>query len=51
LTTVAQDGFGMGKRAAELLIQRMEGRDGPLRKEVLPVQLKVRASTSPPPTS
>lgn len=51
LTTVAQDGFSMGKRAAELLIQRMEGHDGPLRKEVLPVQLKVRASTAPPPTS
>ena len=51
LTTVAQDGFAMGKRAAELLIERIEGHDGPLRQEVLPVQLRVRASTAPPVTS
>jgi len=51
LTTVAQDGFAMGKRAAELLIGRIEGHDGPLRREVLPVQLRVRASTAPPATS
>jgi DNA-binding LacI/PurR family transcriptional regulator len=51
LTTVAQDGFAMGKRAAELLIGRIEGYDGPLRQEVLPVQLRVRASTAPPATS
>jgi GntR family transcriptional regulator of arabinose operon len=48
LTTVAQDGFAMGKRAAELLIDRIEDRNGPLRREVLPTQLKIRASTAPP---
>jgi DNA-binding LacI/PurR family transcriptional regulator len=48
LTTVAQDGFTMGKRAAELLIDRIEGFDGAARKEVLPTSLTVRASASPP---
>jgi len=51
LTTVAQDGFAMGKRAAELLIERIEGHDGPCRHDVLPTQLRVRASTAPPATS
>lgn len=51
LTTVAQDGFTIGRRAAELLVERIEGHDGPLRKEVLPTQLRVRASTAPPATS
>lgn len=51
LTTVAQDGFAMGRRAAELLIERIEGYNGPLRQEVLPTQLRVRASTAPPATS
>jgi len=51
LTTVAQDGFGMGRRAAELLMERIEGYSGPLRQEVLPVQLRVRASTAPPPST
>jgi len=51
LTTVAQDGFTMGKRAAELLIERIEGHDGPPRREVLPTQLRVRASTAPPVTA
>ena len=48
LTTIAQDGFALGKRAAELLIERIEGYDGPPRREVLPTQLRVRASTAPP---
>jgi DNA-binding LacI/PurR family transcriptional regulator len=47
LTTVAQDGFAMGKRAAELLIDRIEGFDGAARKEILPISLTVRASASP----
>ena len=51
LTTVAQDGFAMGKRAAELLVERIEGHDGPSRQEVLPIELRVRASTAPPATS
>ncbi len=48
LTTVAQDSFAMGKRAAELLIERVEGYTGPPRREILPTQLRVRASTSSP---
>ena len=48
LTTVAQDGFALGKRAAELLIERIAGYDGPPRREILPTQLRVRASTAPP---
>jgi DNA-binding LacI/PurR family transcriptional regulator len=46
LTTVAQDTYQIGKRAAELLIERIEGYDGPPRWELLPTQLKVRASTA-----
>jgi GntR family transcriptional regulator of arabinose operon len=48
LTTVAQDGFTMGRQAAELLIERIEGHSGPPRQEVLPTQLRVRASTALP---
>jgi len=51
LTTVAQDGFAMGKRAAELLIERIEGYDGSARQEVLRTELRVRASTAPPAVS
>jgi GntR family transcriptional regulator, arabinose operon transcriptional repressor len=46
LTTVAQDTYQMGKRAAELLIERIEGNDCPPRWELLPTQLRVRASTT-----
>ncbi len=46
LTTVAQDTFAMGRRAAELLIERIESYDGPPRQEVLPTRLRVRASTA-----
>jgi len=48
LTTIAQNSFDMGKRAAELLIERVEGYQGPSRQEVLPTQLRVRASTASP---
>lgn len=46
LTTVAQDTFAMGYRAAEMLIERVEGYQGPPRHELLPTQLRVRASTA-----
>jgi DNA-binding LacI/PurR family transcriptional regulator len=46
LTTVTQDCFTLGRRAAELLIDRIEGYNGPHRQEVVPTQLEVRASTS-----
>ena len=48
LTTMVQDTFTLGSRAAELLIERIEEYDGPPRQEVLPTQLRVRASTAPP---
>ncbi len=47
LTTVVQDAFEMGKQAAGLLIERIEQKNTPLvpKKIILPVKLKVRAST------
>lgn len=51
LTTVAQDFYAIGKRAAELLVERIEGYTGPARKERMAVELKVRASTAAPATS
>jgi GntR family transcriptional regulator of arabinose operon len=51
LTTVAQDSFGLGKRGAKLLIERIEGYHGPPRQEILPTQLKIRASTGQPATT
>lgn len=48
LTTVAQDTRAMGWRAAELLIERIEGYQGPPRTELIPTQLRVRATTAPP---
>jgi GntR family transcriptional regulator of arabinose operon len=48
LTTVAQDAVTLGRRAAELLIERIEGHAGPSRGKVVPTELRVRASTAPP---
>jgi DNA-binding LacI/PurR family transcriptional regulator len=48
LTTVAQDAVALGKRAAELLIDRIEGYAGPPRGEVVPTELRMRASTASP---
>jgi len=48
LTTVSQDIFYIGKRAAELLIERIKGYQGPCRKEVIPTQLQIRSTTSRP---
>lgn len=42
LTVVAHDIAAMGRRAAELLFARLDGRAGPPRREVLPVSLLVR---------
>ena len=50
LTTVAQDIFDLGQQAAELLIERIEGYNGPPRQKLLPTQLRVRASTIIPAT-
>jgi GntR family transcriptional regulator of arabinose operon len=49
LTAVAQDVLGLGERAAELLIERVQGYSGSARKELLPTELRVRASTASPP--
>jgi len=46
LTTVAQDPLVIGKRAAHLLINRLEGYAGPTNCEFIPTQLRVRSSTS-----
>jgi GntR family transcriptional regulator of arabinose operon len=51
LTTVAQNAFALGKCAAELLIDRIEGYSGPPRREYLPTQLRARASTAAPAAS
>jgi GntR family transcriptional regulator of arabinose operon len=51
LTTVAQDAVTLGRRAAELLIERIEGYNGPPRGEAVPTRLQVRASTASPATS
>lgn len=47
LTTVAQDSFFIGKRAAQLLLERLNGYSGATRCEMIPTQLRVRNSTAP----
>jgi LacI family transcriptional regulator len=44
LTVVAQDPLGLGRRAAELLFERVDGYDGPSRHIVLPTTLIERGS-------
>jgi DNA-binding LacI/PurR family transcriptional regulator len=51
LTTVAQDSFTIGKRAAQLLIERLEGYTGKSRFEIIPTQLRIRSSTAVPVTA
>lgn len=46
LTTVAQDSFMIGKCAAALLLQRLEGYTGPSRQKTIPTQLRIRSSTA-----
>jgi LacI family transcriptional regulator len=47
LTSVAQDNFSIGKRAAELLIERIEGvYSGAARSVYLETSLRARASTT-----
>jgi GntR family transcriptional regulator of arabinose operon len=48
LTTVAQDYFMLGKQAASRLFDRLEGYSGSSVCEVIPTQLRIRASTSVP---
>ena len=46
LTTVAQDRFSIGKQAAHLLMQRLEGENGPPQTAIIPTQLRIRSSTA-----
>ena len=48
LTTVAQDSFMIGKRAAAHLIGRLEGYSGETTCEYIPTQLRIRSSTAAP---
>lgn len=52
LTTIRQDGYEIGRRAAQLELERSAGLlAGPVRHERLPVRLVTRASTAPAPSS
>jgi LacI family transcriptional regulator len=44
VTVVAQDPLGSGRRAAELLFERLDGHAGPARSEVIPTNLIARGS-------
>ena len=46
LTTVAQDSFTIGKHAARLLLDRLEGHCGSINHITIPTQLRVRSSTA-----
>ncbi len=46
LTTVAQDPFQIGKRAAQLLLDRLENNTHGTRLEIIPTELRIRSSTS-----
>lgn len=48
LTTLAVDPRARGRQAAELLLQRIRGRDRPAQQTVAPVQLLIRGSSCPP---
>jgi LacI family transcriptional regulator len=49
LTVVAQDPGGLGRAAAELLFERLDGFDGPSRRVELPTRLIARGSGELPP--
>ncbi|MFN8448903.1 MAG: GntR family transcriptional regulator [Anaerolineae bacterium] len=48
LTTVAQDSFMIGKRAAKRLIERLEGYSGAAICDFVPTQLRIRSSAVAP---
>lgn len=48
LTTVAQDSYLIGKHAARLLVERLEGYTGHARRDIIPTQLRIRSSTAVP---
>lgn len=48
LSTVAQDPFTIGKCAAQILIDRIEGQEGPINNKIIPTRLRIRNSTAEP---
>jgi GntR family transcriptional regulator of arabinose operon len=48
LTTIAQDTYTIGMRAAQRLLERIEGDTGPTTYATIPTQLRIRMSTSVP---
>jgi LacI family transcriptional regulator len=48
LTTIRQPTQQIGKLAAEMLVERINDVDAPMKHEVLPVSLVVRESSTPP---
>lgn len=48
LTTVSQDAFELGRSAAKILRERLEGDQSPPRCYTVPTRLRVRASTAAP---
>ena len=48
LSSVSQPGYQMGTAAAHILIERVEGDQGPAKHIVLETTLKIRASVAPP---
>lgn len=52
LTVVAQDPAAIGRRAAEVLFERLDGATGPPRRHVVPTELVLRGTGEiPPPTA
>jgi DNA-binding LacI/PurR family transcriptional regulator len=51
LTTVHQPRRALGRRAMEVLVEDLAGRNGPRRRVVLAPELVVRATTGAPPTA
>jgi LacI family transcriptional regulator len=48
LTTVSQPGYQLGVTAAQLVLERIRGKEGPGQKVVLPAVLEIRASVATP---
>ncbi len=51
LTTVAQPVYDIGRAAATLLLESLDGNGDPFARVEFPTQLRVRGSTAPPPTT
>ena len=49
LSSVSQSGYQLGTTAAQILLDRIEGDEGPPKHIVLPTSLRLRDSLAPPP--